>query len=1395
MAFGPPVRYLGIENGLSNNAVTDVYQDYKGFMWFTTYDGLNKYDGRTFTVYRNKIGDSTSLKGNEVYTIADDLSHNLWVGGRSGLSVYHPDRNAFTIPRYRSLEGNMIRPISSEVLNIVADGHGNMLVSTESSGLLVFEKESMIGQQARLMDGNKSFTDYKVSAIGLDSSDGATWLIVENFGLCRYSGSDHRVRVINNSFRQGNCLKPDGRGSLWFGNDNGLYKYNIGSNLYSGNFVEGSFKISGLCIDRTGVLWIASDGKGVLVMSSTDAKARPYTTPDGKPVVNSSAVYSIYEDKQGRKWIATLRGGVNIIEARPNPIRTIVYNSEKAPNPNNNFILSFCEDQDQNIWIGTDGGGLRYWNRAKDTYAVYTHDPVDMKTVGGNFITGIIRDQQNEIWVSSYYGGISRFKKAAKHFEHYTCYNPYTHSEENKVWFLYEDRQRQLWASTTNDGTLYILNRELNRFEPFDTTIINVQCLAEDKAGNFWGGNYSSLIRIDRERKKHQKYELGYTVRCIHEDSKGNFWIGTQGGGLLLFDRANGTYKRFDDLNGLRSNTILRILEDPGGNLWMSTFNGLIRFDARERSFRSFSQSDGLQSDQFSFNAAISLKSGEFLFGGIKGFNIFYPDSVYGQAPPPVIYLTAIRVEDKPLEATSPFVFRRALEDIQAIEVPYEKATLSFDFVAPEYSAPDKVQYAYFLQGWDKRWNFSNMIRTANYSHLQEGMYTFYLKATDALGRWGEEKMVLSVRVLPPWYRTWWAYLAYGCCLAGAIFLYIRYTKKQERLRYEIKLAHLEHEKDKELNEKKLSFFTNISHEFRTPLTLIINPLKEVVHDKKSGGADWDLTTAYRNARRLLSLVDQLLLFRKADSGADILKISRLNLIELCHEVFLCFIQQAKTKNIDYQFLGGLKDPEIWADREKIEIALFNLLSNAFKFTPDGGTIHLILGEIEGEMNKTAGEVSKMGGGVNKMEGGVRIIVEDNGCGIAPGDIQGIFGKFRQAQAGGAGNTAQRGFGIGLYLVRHFVESHQGRVYCQSAPGKGARFTIELLKGTAHLPAAAVPAQAKLGENALAGLDGKDQALDQPGNGQSGNGSHENRLLEELADGADLAPVEKEDPLPAGEGGKRADEIVTGKRSLLLIDDDEEIRQYLEHIFMDKYLLYQAGNGNDGFRLAQDHMPDLIISDINMQGMDGVELCNRIKKSEALGHIPVILLTGTTAPDAKLKGIEGGADDYITKPFDKDLLQAKVGSILRNRDLLRRYFFDSITLKETAIKVPAEYQEFLRRCIEAIEANIDTEDFTTIKFAKAMGMSRSSVYQKVKSISGQSLNAFIRSIRLRRAAVLMLKENMNVNQAAFQVGIGDVRYFREQFVKVFGMTPSEYIKKYRPSFNGDFNIIKGMEES
>jgi signal transduction histidine kinase/ligand-binding sensor domain-containing protein/DNA-binding NarL/FixJ family response regulator len=1332
-----PIRYLGIENGLSNNAVVNIFQDNKGFMWFGTYDGLNRYDGYRFKIYRNKIGDSSSLVDNGIWTIEQDGTHRLWIGGRKGVCVLNPFNDKFSTVTYLPAGAGKAKKLTNNIHVIKSDKANIILVGTENNGLLLFGAGGGTGRQIILQNGAEKITDYEVMGIDFDPGKQFAWVFVQNKGLCRYDVKNKTLTVVNSSILRGNSLKADRHGSVWLATNNGLFRYDQQAGVFSSSYMEDNCKVVNLCADATGALWIGTDGNGVYILHAGDSKATAFTFPDNKHPLSSNAVFSIYEDKDGRKWIGTLRGGVNIIEPRRAPFQLYAFNNSHSHSPTKNFIFSFCEDKDGYFWIGTDGGGLKYWNRETNVTRDYTYDPGNSNGVSSNFITTIIKDSQNDVWFSTWFGGVNRYKKNTGTFEHFVCFNPYTKAEENNAWVVYEDARKTLWASTCNNGTLYTFNRATNRFDIFDRAISNIQCLAEDSKGNMWGGNYSSLIKIDRVNKQHKVYDIGYTIRAIHEDKRGNYWLGTDAGGLLHFDARTGRFTRFSDIDGLPSNSILRILEDNSGNLWLSTYNGLSRFDPVKKTCRNFSQSDGLQSNQFTYNAALKLRSGEMMIGGIKGFNIFYPDSVNEEAGTPPILLTGIKVDNVPVEQDTAYVSGRTMEDVTELRVPYGKASISLDFVALEYTSPDKIGYAYYLEGWDKGWNYVGEARTANYTRLQEGNYVFKIKATSTGGKWGKEIETLKITILPPWYRTWWAYLLYISVVAAAIYFYIQYKTRQERLKYEIKLAHLENEKEKELNERKLSFFTNVSHELRTPLTLIINPLKEFIQKKDEQIRPADLGVVYRNSRRLLGLVDQLLLFRKADAGGDQLKIARTNIVELCNEVYLCFTQQAKAKNIRYQFVNRETEADIYVDYEKIEIALFNLLSNAFKFTPEGGTIIF-------ELEEQATEVL--------------ISIRDTGCGIDEQAGARVFEKFKRAN--GSPERMQTGFGIGLYLVKHFIEGHMGTVSYESRLQEGTSFFIRLKKGTAHLPASSFVADT----------------------------APKSAILEEL--NTESGPLTQDEQKEWIKPEPAAEELVTGKWSILLIDDNPEIRKYLQQLFVEKYVVYEADNGDTGFAMVNKCMPDLVISDVHMDGMDGMELCSRIRKTDHLSHIPVILLTSSSSPDVQIKGIEGGADDYITKPFEKDLLLAKVDHILKTRNLLRQYFLDQITLKSSSIRVPAEYQDFLKRCIAIVEDNLDNDDFSIKAFTQAIGMSHSSLYKKVKAVSGQTISSFIRSIRLRRAAVLMLKENYTINQAAMQVGIGDIKYFREQFVKLFGMNPSDYIKKYRHSFNADYNIIR-----
>ncbi|MBN9385858.1 MAG: response regulator [Chitinophagaceae bacterium] len=1320
----PAVSYLGIEQGLSNNEVTCLYQDHNGYMWVGTYDGLNRYDGYQFKIFRKQPDDSTSLIFNRISSLEEDAGSNLWIGTQEGVCVFNPVTSRFSPLYYQPFGKTLPKKLLAEVSQVRCDRRGNVFIATTTAGLIVYKKDGKTAVQ--IPYGAR--TDYEVTSIEFDNGQD-TWLFIRNEGLCRYDHRTNSIRLVYDGIRNGNCLKADDRGNIFIGADNGVFQFGPVFNTIL-PVLSTTSKIVRLTILANRDMWIASDGGGIYILHAATGKITPFPEADQGALI---AVYDICQDKEDRIWIGTLRGGINIIDPKRARFKTVRHDPLNGNSLINDFVLSFSEDADQNIWIGTDGGGLSYWDKRKNKFINYRHDPANPRSISNNFITGLLIDRAGEVWIAAWNGGVNRLNRQTGAFERFSCINPVTNKEEKNVWKLYEDKQGRLWASTLLHGSLYCFNRQKNMFELFDQQLNTLLTIAEDRNDQLWCGDQNTLIRIDKTQKRHKRYWVGNRVRAIHEDKTGRFWIGTEDGGLLLFNRNNGAFTRYTEKDGLCSNAVLNILEDARGNLWISTFNGLSKFDPVTRRFTNYSQSDGLQSNQFNYNAALTLHSGEMIFGGIKGFNIFCPEEIYTSRVAPPIYISGIRVNNVPVETDISYIARHSSDQIQEIKLPFSKATLSLDFVALEYTSPDKINYAYSLEGRDEGWIFAGKNRTVNYTRLQEGRYVFKVKAMDADGVWSGKEQQLSIVVLPPWYRSWWAYLLYFAAAASLVYTYLRYQAQKTRLAYEVAWAKKETERVRELNEKKLSFFTNISHEFRAPLTLIINPLKELLyHPEKTSGTN-DLGIVYRNARRLLSLVDQLLLFRKADTEADKLKITRLNFSALCREVFICFSQQAKTKNIQYEFACDNPDIELFVDREKMEIVLFNLVSNALKFTPEGGAISF---EIKEDM------------------GTVNVHVRDSGCGIEGHVGDKLFERFYQEK--NRYTPSKSGFGIGLYLVKQFVDAHKGGISYQSEINKGTQFTLVLQKGAGHFHGQYI--HEEIAERPL--------------------------FLHELMSEATQPEAPEAEVTP--DAGWQ--EIITDKKTVLLVDDNPEIRSYLSQIFKEQFIIYEAEDGETGWRLALNHIPDVIISDVLMNGLTGVELCRKIREEPSLMHVPVILLTASSSSEIKLKGIECGADDYITKPFEKDLLIARVDNILKGRNTLQQYFFDRITLKKNYSKIPLVYKEFLEKCIAIVEKNLDNDGFTIKMLVKEMNMSHSSLYKKVKATSGQSVNAFIRLIRLRRAAVLLLSTDANISEVAFQVGISDIKYFRKQFVKLFGMPPSEYIKKYKGSFSKEFNV-------
>ncbi len=1327
------IKRLGISNGLSNNSVRCIYQDKRGFIWFATYDGLNRYDGKEFRIFRNKIGDSTSLPHNYIYSLQEDDAQQLWVGTGQGLALFDQNLLRFSLMYYIGASSAKPQPVNFTLYSIKPDAAGNMYGGTNGYGLLVRKKGEKLCRIIPANIGGKQIRDYSVSDIVVEG--GTVWAFVNGQGLCRLDRSSQSLIPVNTEVRFANCLFSDQSGTFWVGSESGLYQYSFKENRYLAHFVDQPGQLSdnnviSLCTDKHNDLWIGTDRGGISVYNRN--KTFHYIEPgDGTDKLSSESVFSLLRDREDRMWIGTIKGGCNVIDEQMGRFTTITRDPFGSNTIPASTIYSFCETKDKDLLIGTDGGGLSVWNRPSGRFTNYRHIPGNLSSLSHNAVIRIMEDHEGMIWVATFGGGVNQFSTSTGQFRQLPCIDDVTGYENRFISLLYEDRQHTIWTSTFNDGQLFTFDRINNRFEPYGRSFSNMISMLEDREGTLWAGNSSMLVKIDRVEKKHTVFQIGKPVRAIHEDRDGRFWLGTEGGGLLLFDRKAGkVIRRFSDADGLCNNGVLNIREDSAGQLWMSTFNGLSQFNYSTSTFKNYYQTDGLQSNQFTYNAAVQLSTGELVFGGINGFSLFNPEQILPREYMPPVFITNILINSQPVSAVSHYIRSAGSAGIIELRVPYNQAVFNFSFNALEYTSPEKIAYGYYLEGWDKNWNYSGNISNINYNNLTEGSYTLHLKSTNVNGQWNENETLLKLVILPPWYRSWWAYIIYILSAGSLVWLYLRYRSQQARLKYKMKITELNAEKEKEINEKRQSFFTNITHEFRTPLTLIINPLKDLVSGKQKAD-DGDIELVYGNARRLLSLVDQLLLFRRTESETGKLHLSKLDLQQTSKEAFSFFIQQARSKGISYTFSCPDQLPDVYGDREKLQIVFYNLLSNALKFTPAAGRITFRIW-VEGDR--------------------VLCEVADSGPGIPSETGSRLFEKFYQVNK--KESKAKAGFGIGLYLVKQLVEEHKGQIWYESEAGNGTRFIMALQAGHRHfgdLPVDEAPAPSGY------------------------------ELLDEIIAGQDPIPV-----LKIQTDGLES--VVSEQQSILIADDNPQMRSYLVQIFKHRFIVYEAGSGEEAYKLAGELQPDIIISDVVMENGSGIEFCKRVKETASLSHIPFVLITGSYSQESKLNGIEVGADDYITKPFEKDMLVARVQSLIKKQQNLQKYFYNEITHQQNTLNISAEYKDFLESCIAAVERNLDKDDFNIQVLAQDMGMSHSKLYKKIKAISGQSASSFIRYIRLRKAAELFINSDYNINETAFYVGIKDIKYFREQFTRIFGVKPSVYIEKYRKIHGRNFKL-------
>ncbi|WP_229212507.1 hybrid sensor histidine kinase/response regulator transcription factor [Dyadobacter soli] len=1388
---GRVLRY-SIREGLSFGVVNSIVQDNDGLMWFATGDGVSRFDGTAFKNFKYDRNDPHSLPGNYVKSILRDKNGTVWVSSRDGIGEFVQASQHFN--RYKPFQN---KSGAGNDVSDISQGSGDRLwLALNGSGFASFniKTHQFTHHNQRTLPG--LFTNSILNVF--EDSQGMVWLGSRDSGIevWKPGGSGKLAKASldmrNVPSARINAIYEDHLRNVWIASSRGLILFNRAENrfydLHIDTFHNSDIYLSLMEDGRQNLLIGVQDGGIYRLALSQMASLRPEALvfeqvrdKDNKGITQRS-VQSLYIDKDRNVWLGTYGEGTYLISAIPEKFRKFEHKTVDSRAESYLRYYGMCADKDGNLWIGTDGDGIYKTTASGETIKHYAVSAQPGQLPDGAVIAAH-RDRQDRLWFGTYSKGLVRYDPATDTFKSYVNdpSDPYSLGR-NDVRVVYQDRRRNIWVGT-NGGGLGLLDERTGKFRNFipSNSSINandVRAITEDKYGNLWIGTYGGgLNYLDTRTMQFaswfnaagkEPYLSNRIVFSLYMDGLDRLWIGSEGNGLLLFDTRAKKVRFFDEKRGLASNVINAIQPESAGKVWLSTNKGLSRIDATTGSIENFDTSHGLQGGQFNPGSALfNAKSGLMSFGGTEGWNLFDPTQVRASRYQPKVMISGIRIfgKDKANEAISLFEY---LGKARRFSIKPDQPVFSIDYTALNYAYPELTRYAYMLEGLDKDWNYVENERSATYRYLPSGNYEFKVKVANQDGVWFEDHASLPIRVMPPWYYSWWAYLLYILTIGLVLYYYQQYKLGQEKMKYEVQLAQLETRQQMELNEKKLAFFTNVSHEFRTPLTLIINPIREMIQgavgadvssvppsaDVSSVPVSADISSAqrsantpsatasmhiiYRNAKRLLSLVDQLLLFRKADQQTDQLKPAVHNLPQLVTEVFQCFLHQAEQKHISYGLMLPETELEVTCDWEKIEIAVFNLISNALKFTPEHGTVNVQVTDL-GEQ--------------------VEIVVSDTGPGIPADAGEDIFKVFHQYAD--RRFAAKGGFGIGLYLAKTFVENHFGRLRYESELDRGTTFHVLLWKNHPELA------------SHVRGGEMRDSVL-----------------LEELSPG--VIPA-KAPALPDWQNELLdMKEPSTESHTMLVVDDDPEIRQYLGSIFSGKYKIFEAGSGEEGLDMVRKHLPDIVISDVMMGGTSGIELCRQMKLDMALSHIPVILLTASTSQDVRLKGIEGGADDYISKPFDKDILVARVASILRNRNDLQRYFYNEITLQTSDFKISAEYKEFLNECIRIVENHITNPAFNIKVLASEIGMSHSTLYNRIKSISGQSATSFVRFIRLRKAAQLLITTDITISETAFSVGINDIRYFREHFQKLFGMKPSDYVKKFRKPFHEQITIDKDL---
>lgn len=1317
------------EHGLSNNQIHCILQDKKGWMWFATSQGVCRFDGYRFTVFKNDPEDSTSLKGNLVRAIFEDHKGQLWVGTENGgLNKFNREKENFQQLFYNKDQPKLR---DASVTSIHEDAAGNLWIGTETQ-LFRIENENKITE---IKPSNlPKFSEY-FRVLRSDPS-GQIWIGTNN-GLFLYHPKTNLAEKIN--FQQSSSANEeiweitiDADATVWVGTyANGMFTVNPSSlevrHLVIDPNNERSNTVRAISKDRNGRYWIGTRG-GLYVYDKLKGVTASYYHDEREPksLVNNS-VLCITHDAKGDVWIGT-RSGINfLIEERQN-----IHGFKSMPGDdrylNSNEVFAFWIDPKGDIWVGTESGGINILNRKTGRFRYLLPQSGNPNSLSLNCIKALLDDGKNNLWIGTYLGGLDVLNIKTGTFKHYKN-NPADPNSlsDNRVWSLLRDSNNDIWIGT--GVGLDKFDQQTGNFIHYKNLVNGQQVnwLSEDSDHCIWVGADELVIYNSKDQNITRVKE---STRYLLEDSKKRYWLATLNRGIALYSKEKGAIRYFTEKNGLANNQTLAILEDKEHFLWISTTNGLSKFDPEKDRFHNFSLQNGFQNNQFNYGAAYRAPNGELLFGGIAGFNIFDPLKIKSGDYFAPIVLTDLKIFNKSVRIGNQKndILTKSISETNQIKLKYDQNSVTFDFTSFDYANSLGIQYSYYLEGFDNDWNEPSLSRSATYTNLDPGDYTFRVKTISIDRQESNPGPELKIVVLPPFWETWWFRIMAFLTILGLSYLLIIFLLNKEKLKNDLVFERVKAKKLHELDMMKLRFYTNISHEIRTPLTLILGPLEKMrTNTIPPSEIKGHVEVMHRNATQLHQLINQLLDFRKLETGNLKLVLLRGDLVSYISGIVSSFTKYAEEKEIELKFNSLKKEIITSFDADKVSKIMNNLLSNAFKFTGKGGKVAVNLSLV---FDSDDNELSRDSADKRIIE----ITVKDSGIGISESNMEKIFTRFFQVDEGGS----QTGTGIGLALTKELVKLHNGKIFVNSKEGKGSKFTVQLpyelpLSETSEL----VPSSEKEEKGSVAGnLD-----------------------------------------------GHSGEQILAGQKIMLLVDDNADVRYFVKSHFSSTYHILEAANGMEGWDIALKTIPDIIISDVLMPEMDGYEFCQKIRKDERTSHIPILLLTALGSREHEIEGLSHGADDYITKPFDLGILQTKVENILSVRQSLKQKYMGEMLLQPRNILLNSPDERFLQKAIGVVENNIADPDLDIERFASEIGVSRMQLYRKLNALTEMTVKEFVRNIRLKRAAQLLIQKKMNVSEVAYAVGFKDLSHFRKCFRQEFGMSSSEYIEKHSVDLN------------